>query len=60
MDRFFWAVDTDLPTEDPQIRYRLSRDDYEGRVKKSGKGRGDDSRWRGRLSGRILFSLKVF
>jgi hypothetical protein len=31
MDRFFGAVGTDLPWEDPQIRYRLGTDNYEGR-----------------------------
>jgi hypothetical protein len=33
MDRFFWAVGTDLPWEDLQIRYRLGRDYYEERMK---------------------------
>jgi hypothetical protein len=33
MDRFFWAVGTDLPTDDPQIRYRLGTDYYEERMK---------------------------
>jgi hypothetical protein len=33
MDRFFGAVGTDLPTEDPQIRYRLGTDNHEERMK---------------------------
>jgi hypothetical protein len=33
MDRFFCAVGTDLPTEDPQIRYRLPLGNHEGSLK---------------------------
>jgi hypothetical protein len=36
MDRFFWAVGTDLPWEDPQIRYRLGTDNYEDSLKEGG------------------------
>jgi hypothetical protein len=35
MDRFFWAVGTDLPWEDPQIRYRLGTDNHEVTIREA-------------------------